>query len=53
MKEQKNLLTKEIQDLLAKIAEYKQIIADAEGALDAAIGDLEEALEEVGEREQI
>ena len=38
--------SQEIRDLLKKIDEYKQIIDDAENALDAAIADLEEALEE-------
>lgn len=41
----------EIQELLTKIDEYKQLIEDAENALDAAIENLEEALEEANEEQ--
>ena len=39
-------MEKEIQNLLKEIDRYKQVIRDAEDALDAAIMDLEEALAE-------
>ena len=39
----------ERQELLRKIEEYEQLISDAEGALDAAIMDLEELLAEYAE----
>ena len=42
----------EIRDLMKKIDEYKQLIEDAENALDAAIENLEEALEEAAEDEE-
>lgn len=43
------MMNQEIQELLTKIDEYKQLIEDAENALDAAIENLEEALEEASE----
>ena len=43
--------SQEIQELLKQIDEYKQIIDDAENALDAAIENLEEALEEANSEE--
>ena len=45
---EKNMTT-EIKELLAMIDEYKQLIEDAENALDAAIENLEEALAEENE----
>ena len=48
-KEKKPMPNQEIQELLTKIDEYKQLIEDAENALDAAIENLEEALEEANE----
>ena len=52
MSEKNNSLKGEILDLQKKIDEYKQLIEDAENALDAAIENLEEALEEAAEEEQ-
>ena len=45
------MANQEIQELLTKIDEYKQLIEDAENALDAAIENLEEALEEANEEQ--
>lgn len=42
----------EIQKLLKKVDEYKQLIKDAEDALDAAIEELEAVLEEAEAAEQ-
>ena len=44
-------MTQEINDLLAKVESYKQIIQDARDALEAALEDLEEALNEEYEDE--
>lgn len=41
----------EVGALLMKIEEYKQLIEDAENALDAAVEDLEEALAEAAEED--
>ena len=46
MEEERTLVGTEHQELLRKIDEYTQLISDAENALDAAIMDLEELLEE-------
>ena len=43
----------EIEELLQKVDEYKQIIEDAMNALDAALEDLEEAYAEECEGEDI
>ncbi len=47
-----NSLDGEIRDLLKKIDDYKQLIEDAENALDASIENLEEALAEAAEEEE-
>ena len=52
MNEKNNSLNGEIQELLKKIDDYKQLIEDAENALDAAIENLEEALVEASEDEE-
>lgn len=52
MSEVKDMTEIERQELLRKIDEYKQIIEDAENALDAAIEELEELLAEIGESEE-
>jgi len=51
MADGQNLSETEIRMLLKKIDEYKQIAQDAEDALDAAIAELEETLEEACEME--
>ncbi len=48
---ERTVMTQEINDLLAKVESYKQIIQDARDALEAALEDLEEALNEEYEDE--
>ena len=50
---ERTVMTQEINDLLAKVESYKQIIQDARDALEAALEDLEEALNEEYEDEGI
>lgn len=46
MTENKDILAAKIQRLLTEIKAYDQAISDAQGALDAAERELEEAMEE-------
>ncbi len=46
MSEKNNDQNNEIRELLRQIEEYKRVIQDAEDALDAAVENLEEALDE-------
>ena len=53
MSEKRTELSAEIEETRKKIDEYERLIAAAEAALDAAIGELEEMLTEACEGETV